>query len=249
MKRLICVILVLTLAAMLAVSVSAAGMPRLVDAADLLTAEQEAELLAHLDQLSQELQVDVAIVTMESCGGYSADQVVEAYYDQYGFGYGPSRDGVLLMLSMAERDWRILSNGFGSDAIPPSDIDYIGDNIVDELSDGAYMDAFMEFIDLCRYEIEGERNGFPFEFGLSLTVSVIIGFVVALIVTLIMRSKLKSVRSRTGAREYAKPGSMKITRSSDLFLYRTLDRREKPKESSSGSHGGGGGRSIGGGKF
>ena len=249
MKRLLSVLTALILCIVLSGHVHAAGMPRLVDSADLLTDFQEAELLERLDRVSMELQVDLVIVTMESCGGYSADQVVEAYYDQYGFGYGPSRDGVLLMLSMEERDWRILSNGFGSDAIPPSDIDYIGDNIVDELSDGAYMDAFMEFIDLCRYEIEGERYGFPFEFGLSLTVSVIIGLVVALIVTLIMRSKLKSVRSRTGAREYAKPGSMKITRSSDLFLYRTLDRREKPKESSSGSHGGGGGRSIGGGKF
>ena len=250
MKRVFDLFLALLLCVMLTVSVSAAQMPRLVDAADLLTDSQELELLERLDAVSAELQADVVIVTMESCGGYSADQVAEAYYDQYDFGYGGNRDGVLLLLSMAERDWRILCNGFAADAITPGERDAIGEHIVEELSAGEYMEAFMEFSSLCVYEIEGERNGFPFEFGLSLGVSVAIGLVAALIVTGIMRSKLKSVRSQTGAREYTRPGSMQLTRSSDLFLYRTVNRRRKPQQSSSGSRGGGGGgRHVGGGKF
>ena len=250
MKRVFSALLALILCAMLTVSVSAAQMPRLVDAADLLTDSQESELLERLDAVSAELQTDVVVITLESCGGYSADQVAEAYYDQYGFGYGGNRDGVLLLLSMAERDWRILCNGFAADAITPSERDEIGDHIVEELSAGEYMEAFMEFTSLCVYEIEGERNGFPFNFGLSLAVSVAIGFAAAFIATGIMRSKLKSVRSQTGAREYTKPGSMQLTRSSDLFLYRTVNRRHKPQQSSSGSRGGGGGgRHVGGGKF
>lgn len=250
MKRLISLLLALTLAAMLTVFVSAAQMPRLADAADLLSAAQEEELLARLDQVSQELQCDVVIVTMDSCGGHDPDDVIAAYYDEYGFGYGTNRDGVVLLLSMAERDWRILSNGFAADAITPGDIDSIGDQIVDELSDGEYYEAFLEFTDLCEWEIEGERNGFPFNFGMSLGVSVAIGFVVAFIATGIMRSKLKSVRSQTGAREYTKPGSMNVTRANDLFLYCTVDRRRKPQQTSSVSRGGGGGgRNIGGGKF
>ena len=252
MKRIFSVIFALLLCLSLTVSVSAAQMPRLMDAADLLTDYEEAELLRRLDDLSQELQADIVIVTLESCGGYSADAVAEACYDEYGFGIGPDRDGVLLLLSMAERDWRILCNGFAATAITPGERDSIGDDIVDELSAGEYMEAFMEFSSLCRYEIEGERTGFPFNFGLSLIVSLAIGFVVAFIATGVMRSKLKSVRSQSGAREYTKPGSMKLTRSSDLFLYRTLDRRRKPQQTAPGSRGGGGGgggRHVGGGKF
>ena len=249
MKRICSVFLALMLCFALALRADAAQMPRLVDAADLLTQNQEAELLDRLDRVSQELQVDVVIVTMESLGGYSADAVVEAYYDEYGFGFGPNRDGVLLLLSMAERDYRILSNGFAADAISMSDIDTIGDHIVDELSAGEYMEAFMEFTSLCVYEIEGARNGFPFAFGKSLLISLGIGFAVAFIATGIMRAQLRSVKTRTGAREYTVPGSMHLTHSADLFLYRTLDRRRKPQNNSSGSRGGGGGRNVGGGKF
>lgn len=251
MKRLFVLILALALCLTLAVQVIADEMPRLVDRADLLTDIQEADLLDRLDRVSQELQTDVVIVTLPSCDGHSADTVIEAFYDEYGYGFGPDRDGVMLLLSMAERDYRILSNGFAADAITMGDIDEIGDHIGDELSDGEYMEAFMEFVSLCRYEIDGERNGFPFNFGLNLGVSVAIGFAVALIATGVMRAQLKSVRSRSGAREYTRPGSMQLTRSGDLFLYRTLDRRPKPQQSSSsGSRGGGGGgRNVGGGKF
>ena len=250
MKRVFSVFLALILCAMLTISVSAAQLPRLVDAADLLSDSQEAELLQQLDRVSQELQCDVVIVTMESLGGYTPEQVAYAYYDQYEFGYGGNRDGVLLLLSMAERDWMILCNGFADIAITQSESDDMGDQIVEELSAGEYMEAFLEFVSLCQYEIDGERNGFPFNFGLSLLISLVIGFVVAFIATGIMRSQLKSVRSQTGAREYTKPGSMQLTRSTDLFLYRTLDRTRKPQQTSSGSRGGGGGgRHVSGGKF
>ena len=248
MKRVFSVFLALILCAMLTVSVSAAQLPRLVDAADLLTDSQEAELLQRLDRVSQELQCDVVIVTMESLGGYTPEQVAYAYYDQYEF--GGNRDGVLLLLSMAERDWLILCNGFADIAITQSESDDMGDQIVEELSAGEYMEAFMEFVSLCQYEIDGERNGFPFDFGMNLMISLVIGFVVAFIVTGVMCSQLKSVRSQTGAREYTKPGSMQLTRSTDLFLYRTLDRTRKPQQTSSGSRGGGGGgRHVSGGKF
>lgn len=248
MKRLFSVLLVLSLVFLLTVSASAAQMPRLVDSADLLSEDQEADLLARLDQVSGELQVDVVIVTMDSCGGYDPDDVVAAYYDDYGFGYGTNRDGVVLLLSMAERDWRILSNGFAADAITLNDIDRIGDSIVDDLSGGDYYEAFLTYATMCKQEIEDERQ---FDFGLSLLVSVAIGFAVAFVATGIMRSRLKSVRSQTGAREYTVPGSMKLTRSNDLFLYRTLNRRHKPQQTPSASRGGGGGggRNIGGGKF
>ena len=250
MKRVFALLVTLLFCLALAVSASAAQMPRLVDGADLLTDREEAELLENLDAVSEYLQADIVIVTLESCGGYSADLVIEEFYDQYGYGYGTNRDGVMLLLSMEERDWRILCNGFAAGAITPRERDAIGEEIVEELSAGAYMDAFEEFAAQCKWEIDGERNGYPFRLGRNLLICLAIGFAVALVATTVMRSKLKSVRSQTGAREYTKPGSMKLTRSTDLYLYRTLDRRRKPKESSSGSRGGGGGgRHVGGGKI
>ena len=93
------------------------------------------------------------------------------------------------------------------------------------------------------------RGSFPW--GENIVIALIVGAVVGLIVVSTMKSKLKTVRPRREAHEYTRPGSMNVTVSRDLYLYRTVTRRPKPKDSgSSGGRSGGGSRSGGrGGSF
>ena len=58
---------------------------------------------------------------------------------------------------------------------------------------------------------------------------VIVGIVVAFIVTLIMKGQLKSVRQQRAASNYVVAGSFRLTARSDVFLYRNVVRRERPK--------------------
>ena len=133
MKRLFTLILALALCLSLAVSVSAAQMPLLVDAADLLSDWEEEQTLYLLEQVRDELQVELVIVTMDSLGGHSADAVIEAFYDEYGYGYGPNRDGVCLLVCMAEREYRILCNNYCATAITPDERDSIGNDVAKKM--------------------------------------------------------------------------------------------------------------------
>lgn len=248
MKKFVSVLFGFLMCLTLAMPAFAVDIPRLLDGADLLTESEEATLLAKLDDISETYKVDVIIATEPSLGGVSPDDYVEEYYDFGNFGYGENRDGVLLLISMEERDWRILSNGFGATAITTDEIDSIGEDIVSYLSDEDYVAAFNAFADECAYQINGERNGFPFEWGKNLLIALIVGLVVALIVTGVMKGQLKSVRRQAAADTYVKGGSMHVTQSSDIFLYRTVNRVKK--ESSSSSSGkSSGSRNVGGGKF
>lgn len=219
---------------------------RLYDGADLLTSSEEASLIKKLDGISEEFGVDVIVVTVEDTGSYSVDDFTENYYDTV---FGQHNDGVMLLLSMEERDYRILSEGIGNDAVPYDDIESIGEDIVPYLSDGDYAEAFSLFADKCEYEINGEINGFPFETGTNLIISVVVGFVIALISTGIMVGQLKSVRAQKTANLYTKQGSMKVTLSNDLFLYRNVSKVKRETSSSGGRSSGGSSRSMGGGKF
>ena len=58
---------------------------------------------------------------------------------------------------------------------------------------------------------------------------IVIGIVVAFIVTLIMKGQLKSVRQQKTASNYVVDGSFRLTGRSDVFLYRNVTRRERPK--------------------
>lgn len=251
-RKIISAILLLVLCCALAVAASAeAIVARFVyDEADLLTDSQEAALEQRLVGISKAYNAQVVVATVSSVDGGDVDAFVEYFYDSKDFGYGEDHDGVLLLVSMDPREYRILSNGFAADAITMGRIDAIGEAIASDLSDGDYDEAFDTFADKCEYYLDGHINGFPFKFGKNLLIALVIGLLVGAIVASALKGQLKSVHKRNDADVYVKPGSMQITISRDLFLYRNVT-RTKRQTSSSGtrSSGGGGSRNVGGGSF
>ena len=217
------------------------------DDADLLTDSEEAALVEKLTEVSHATNAQIVIATIPSMDGGDIDSFIDYLYDTMGFGYGADHDGVLLLVCMDPREYRILSNGFAGVAIDPDDISKISDEIVGNLSDGDYAGAFQEFIDECAYYLDGHLNGFPFNAGKSLAVSLLIGIALGLIVAFVLKGQLNSVQKQTRAHDYVKSGSMHVNISNDIFLYRNVTRTKKQSSSSSSS--GGTARSKGGGSF
>jgi uncharacterized protein len=251
-KKILSVILVLILCLSLPIVVSGEEYSRIFveDGALLLTDSKELELTQRLEQISQKYGAQVMVITTNNVYGGNIDAYVEHVYDSNFYGYGEDRAGVLLLVSMDLREYRILSNGFAGDAIDKNDIDSISDLISSYLSDGDYATAFSLYADECEYYLDGHINGFPFDFSGSLITALVVGFIVAIITVSVMKGKLRSVRRQNEARQYVKEGSMQLTQSGDYFMYRNVTRTPKPQNNSSSRSGGGGGsRSIGGGKF
>lgn len=264
MKKIIAVLFCLCLALCFTLSVSAETIPderlqpRLVDGADILTEAEEDDLNAMLDSISEELQFDVVIATTYGLNGEYIRDAADDYFDYNGFGYGSNADGCVLLVDMEGREWWISTCGYGLTALTDAGIEYIGEQIEGDLSDGNYYYAFETYAELCEDFVNQARTGNPYDTGnmpkegynwfFCIVLSLIIGFVIALIATLVMKSKLKSVRRQPAAKDYLVAGSMNVTSSRDIFLYRNVSRRAKPKESSgSSSHSSSSGRSHGGG--
>lgn len=243
---------------------AASDLPRLVDNADLLTDSEESALLQKLDEISERQQADIVVVTADTIDGKTPMEYADDFYDYNGYGYGEECDGVLLLVSMEDRDWWITTTGYGITALTDAGIEYISEKFLSDLSDGEYAAAFTTYVELCDefftqaktgepYDV-GHMPKEPFDFGMNLLIALIIGFVVALIATNAMKGKLKTVGFQSAAGSYVKAGSMNVTESRDMFLYTNVSRTARPKESSSGggssthtsssgsSHGGGGGK-------
>ena len=223
---------------------------RLVDEADLLTADEEIELLEQLDEISERHQFDVVVVTLESLNGEDIQYYAADYYDYNGYGMGDNYDGAMFIMSMEEREWFILTTGYGIDVLEDYEIDSIGEEMVADLSSGYYFDAFETFAEEVDDEVEyGVQEPTP-----SILISIVIGLVLGLIPAFIMRGKLKSVHMQASAGGYENRGGRKLTTKQDIFLYHTVNRVPKPKDegrsgggsttfrgSSGRSHGGRGG--------
>lgn len=227
-----------------ALATSASKAIALMDEADLLSQDEERELSTKLGQIGEEYNVQIVIITMDTMEGDDIDQFIELLYDSIGLGYGENKDGILLLVSMDPREVAILTNGSAHDAIGDREIEKILDAIVSDLSDGNYSDAFDTFADKCEYYLDGHVNGFPFSFGKTLLIAVVIGLLAGLITVFCLKAQLKSVRRQHQADAYVKPGSMQLRVRRDMFLYRNITRTRKQKSSSSGSSRSGSSRSV-----
>lgn len=217
--------------------------PRLVDKAELLTDEEESELLSKLDEISERQKCDVAVVTVKSLEGKTATEYADDFYDYNGYGIGKDRDGILLLVGMEDRAWAISTCGYGITAFTDAGLEYIEEEFKPSLSDGDYSGAFICYADQCDDFITQAKTGEPYdvdnlpvgEIGIvEFMISLAIGAIIALICVTVMKSKLKSVVNETAAANYVKRGSLKITDKKDLFLYKKLDKREKPKDEDNG---------------
>ena len=223
---------------------------RLNDSAEVLTEDENSKLEASLEELSVRQNFDVVIVTidsLESVDYTGMEEYADDLYDYGQFGYGENRDGVLLLVSTGDRKWHISTCGYGITAFTDAGIQYLGEQMTPDMSDGDYAAAFRTFIRWTDAYVTAAREGHPYDVDnmprepfsiVYLGVALVIGLVTALIVTGIMKSQLKSVAPQRDATNYVRQGSMKLTNQRDLFLYHEVHRTERPKESSSGDSGG-----------
>ena len=240
MKRVHTLLLCILMVFCLVLPVSAAEPDRVVDMAGLLTQDEISYLSETLEGIRDEWGMDVVIVTTDDLQGYDATSYADDYYDYNGYG----EDGILLLVSMAERQWAVSTAGYGIDVFTDAGIDYMAEQFLPDLSSGNYGDAFETFTELCDEFLYQAYTGEPydmevapgnsFRLGKRLLICFGLGLVVALVAVGVMYSQLKSVHSHT-ASHYVCGDGLKLTASRDLFLYAHVDRRKKENESSGGS--------------
>ena len=232
-------------------SLAAAHDPRLVDDANLLTSEEQSDLEQKLDTISEELQFEVVIVTTNTLGGKTPTAYAQDYYDYNNYGYGSNHDGILLLISMEDRDWEIVTTGYGITAFTDAGQRWIMDRVLDDLSYGDYAWAFDTFADQCEKYVTEARTNEPYDVNHEpkepLSVLWIfgafgLGAIIALIVTMSFKSQLTSVKLQAAAQNYVVPGSLVVANRREMFLYRNVTRVRKPEPQE--SSGGGGGSSV-----
>ncbi len=243
---------------------------RVEDEGDLLTDEEEQKLREKLDEISERQNVDVVIVTNYSLGGKTPMEFADDYFDYNGYGLGPDYDGVLLLVSMEERDWWISTHGFGITAFTDYGIQKIGDEIVGDLGNGDYYYAFNRFGTMADDFITQAKTGEPYDVkGDSLSeyvkpkkehslgsflgiggIALALGGIAGKGYTSYLTNTHKTKRKAYYASGY-QLGVANFTSNFDRFINRNVTRTRKPEPKSSGggssTHTSSSGRSHGGG--
>jgi uncharacterized membrane protein YgcG len=234
---------------------SAPATPYVIDDARLLTIEQRQELNAYAEKITETYGMGIYIMSVEDFHNYGEEpqifDVLWNYYHDNSLGYGADRQGMILMLSMAERDFATFFygedteyafNGFGQAQLENYFLDDFG-------SDDWY-DGFMDFLTASEDFMAKAAAGEPVRdnpWSLA-SVFVLIALFVSFVVTRLLWMKMANVAAQKGAKRYQTAEGLVLTKQIDQFLTQTI-RRRKIESSDSGSgrsgssraHSGGGG--------
>lgn len=250
MRKITVSVLALLLILAMAVPAFAAEVGFVHDEADILTAQEESLLYTYAQEVAEEYKCGIYIVILDDYTDYAWDPFEAAYtiYHNNALGLGENRDGVLLLLSMWQRDYAFFVYGENAEyALNDYAQIKLEEAMLDDLADNRWYDGLEDFIGYCDRALEAAKAGEPIRESL---VPYYLGvwFFAALagaIVCGVLYSGMKTAKVKTQAHDYLSAEGLHLTQTSDLFTHRTVRRRRI--QSSSGSGGSGHARSGGGG--
>ncbi len=220
----------------------------ITDDAGLLTDDEVVSLCEKIQNFENTYQTSLVILTINNLGNRSEMEYADDFFDYKGFGYGSSREGVILLVDMGSRAYWISTSGHETiSKFTDNNISKISDNFEGYLSDGNYYDAFDSFIYDCDLVMSGNFNKFT---AFHLAMCVIAGLILALIPLFAFVGQLRTVAPAAGASSYT-TNKLQLSVRRDQFLHHHVSRTRIQSESSGGSsthtsssgssHGGGGG--------
>jgi len=220
------------------------------DEAGLLEAEQLVNLDAKAAAVSAKHGYGVYVIVVNDYQDYSTSDVYTAATEMYhglGLGEGTNREGILLMLSMNDRDYATFFYGQNIEyAFSEYGQIQLEEQFLDDFSNNQWYDGFDDYVSVCDDYLELAAAGNPVrESHTDLYVLVIAGsLLIAFIVVSVLKASMKSVHKGSTANAYVTADGLNLTAKRDHFLYNTQSRRTIERSSSnsgSKSHSGGGG--------
>ena len=130
----------------------------ITDEAKLLTDTELDELEAKAEKIAGQYGMDVAVVTRKTIYGADAQRAADDIFDTEGYGSGEGKDGILLLVSMDDRDWSLTTHGAAIDVFTDYRLDDISSHMLAYLSKAAYYDAFDTYLHDVEYYLEDNAS-------------------------------------------------------------------------------------------
>ena len=238
----------------------------------LLNSDEAARLEQQCAEAAADYDCGIYIVVLADCTEYAPDpyEAAQVIYRSMDFGVGENKNGIMLMLSMAERDYALICYGDIANSVFTDRVqERIADGFLDDLSVNDWEGGFSDFVSDSAYALAhfdgtiGESYDGYYEDGVYYEETagnrlwyvlsgygwaiVLISPVIALVVCLIMKSGMKTAKIATRAGDYIPQGGVELRVRQDVFTHTTRQVIHHERQSSGG--GGGGHTSVGSGGF
>lgn len=234
------------------VSVSAAGEtpPYVYDQSDIISTSTEQEFTEYASRYAEEYEVGIYLVVLDDWTVLEGTDVLsgaKAFYTSGGYGYGEGKDGILLFLSMKERDYAIFAMGAkGNPYFSDYALTKIEESFLDDFAENDFDIGALDYLENAVVCLAMAEEGTPLnadndpdnEMGMAAKIAIVIGVPCAIagMVCLIFASQMKSVKKKN-ANAYISRGGLDVYLRNDKFTHSTVVRTKIQKASSGSSRG------------
>lgn len=244
-------------------SSSFASTSNVYDQASLFSLSQKEEMEQQIDLLSTKLQVDIIIVTTHDDQGKTSHEYAHDFYEEQGFGYGETLDGILFLLNMDEREVYIYTMDLMTDYFSNDRIEEVLDQVYPYLIDEKYGESVHVFLTEVERIMEAGVDHYFAEDGSDQDVAIVEDssvvnelmtyFFVSIAiggVSVGIMSLSNKGRSSVNEGTYLEQNSFHVTSRSDRHYNTTVTQQKIERNTSNGGSGGGprGGGAGGGGR-
>ena len=210
--------------------------PHVVDDADMFTDAEEAALSEKIASIIAAHGYDLVLYTAPSTYGLNHRILAADFYQFCGYGTGDDYSGSVLLICMdpADRGWYTAACGAARDYYTSESINRIDDIIEPLMLDGDYYGAMEQYFNAVDYlYAHGEPPKEPASFGFSAICGIILGVIVGFVAMAVLVAQMKPVRRAAHAADYLVPGSFRLGAKQDHYLYSTVSKHLRPKNTSS----------------
>ena len=246
--------LLLCLCLCLSVSVLAAAaddsFAYVTDAAGILSEQEAQSLNAEAARITERYGCAVYIVTLEDYRTYNNEGVercTQELYHYFDLGYGENRDGLILLLSMAGRDYDLWGYGnFAVYAFTDYGLDRLEERFLPYFRQNDWYGGFSAYLRGAEELLEQADRGDPASYRMPLATKAAIALapssLIGFLVCGIFKGQMKTAKEKETAEDYVVSGSARLRIREDRFINRTRTVHVISHDS-----GGGGSRPSGGG--
>lgn len=137
-----------------------AGEVRVFDEAGLFTEEEKQELQNAIVSVSEEIDMDLGVVTTDNTQGKTTETYADDFYEEYGLGRGSSHSGALCLIDMDNRQLYISTEGDMIRYLTDERIERMLDSAIGYVGDGDYARGASTMLeDIKGYVVAGIEDG------------------------------------------------------------------------------------------
>ncbi len=247
MRKRVCILFLAAVLLMItaAVPVYASEYRFVYDEAVLLTTPKVQQMEETASEISVHYGCGVYIVTVYDYAEYGSDvrSAAENFFLSHDLGLGSDDNGILLFLSMAERDYALIAHGnLGNRAFTDYGKELLCEEFLDDFRYDSWAAGFEDYLSACDQFLYAEATGTPVDVeqgsgnGAALTwvLLLLVPAAVAGISCGVMAASMKTAKTKTHADDYIQRRGIHLTGRHDRFLTRTVVRQKIESSSSSG---------------